>query len=89
MSIAPKDPDDRVDYAYDWTDYLEDAETIVSYTFDVALGDVEVDADGEDAGVVTMWLVGGTVGKTKVTNQIVTSLGREVSRTMTITVKER
>jgi hypothetical protein len=84
-----KDPDARLDYAYDWTAWLEEDETIESYTFDVAQGDVEVDADAELDGVVTAWLIGGTVGKAKVTCHIVTSVGREDDRTMSITVKER
>jgi hypothetical protein len=84
-----KDPNGRLDYAFDWSAWLEDGETITSTSFTVPLGDVEVDADAEADGVVTVWLVGGTVGKAKVTCHIVTSVGREDDRTMSITVKER
>ena len=84
-----KDPNARLDFAFDWSAWLEEDETIVSQTFEVALGDVVVDADSELNGVVTVWLTGGTVGKAKVTCHIVTSVGREDDRTMSITVKER
>jgi hypothetical protein len=84
-----KDPDARLDYAFDWSAWLEEGETIVSQSFTVTLGDVEVDTDAELDGVVTVWLAGGTVGKAKVTCHIVTSLGREDDRTMSITIKER
>jgi hypothetical protein len=92
-----KDPDARLDYAFDWKNppegkdagWLEDGETIVSYQFTVAAGDVEVDTDSEADGVVTVWLTGGTVGSAQVTCHIVTSLGREDDRTMKITVKQR
>jgi hypothetical protein len=87
-----KDPDARLDYSFDWTTegWLDEGEAIVSYTFEVAQGDVEVDADSELDGVVTAWLVGGTPGvKSKVTCHIVTDVGREDDRTMSITIKER
>lgn len=84
-----KDPDSRLDFAFDWSAWLEADETIVSQSFEVALGDVVVDTDTELDGVVTVWLTGGTVGRAKVTCHIVTSVGREDDRTMSITVKER
>jgi hypothetical protein len=88
-----KDPDARLDYAFDWRGddpWLEEDETIESYTFEVVQGDVEVDADAELNGVVTAWLIGGTPGvKSKLTCHIVTDVGREDDRTMTITIKER
>jgi hypothetical protein len=85
-----KDPDARLDFAFDWTAWLEEDETIVSYTFEVASGDVTLDVDAELDGVVTIWLTGGTAGtKSRVTCHIVTSVGREDDRTMSITVKER
>lgn len=97
MTTYTKDPQARLDYAFDWRNpppdkdagWLEAAETITSYTFTVAAGDVVLDDDSELDGVVTVWLTGGTVGKAQVTCHIVTSLGREDDRTMTITVKQR
>lgn len=89
MTTYLKDPDARLDYAFDWTAWLEEDETITAQTFTVPLGDVEVDTDAELDGIVTVWLTGGTVGKAKVTCHITTSVGREDDRTMSITVKER
>lgn len=86
----PKDPDARLDYAFDWSAWLEDAETIESYTLAVASGDVALDGDAEAAGIITAWLIDGT-DKTfaEVTCHIVTSLGREDDRTLGVNVAER
>ena len=94
MTTAPfiHDPDARLDYAFDWSAWLDsdDSETIASYTVAVASGDVTIDTDSEDAGVVTVWLEDGTAStRAKVTCHIVTSVGREDDRTMTLSIRQR
>ena len=83
-----KDPDARLDFAWDWSAWLAQGETISTYLFTVASGDVEVDADEEAGGVVTAWLTGGTT-RSVVSCHIVTSAGREDDRSRTITIRER
>lgn len=85
-----KDPDARLDYAWDWTAWLEDGETIESHTVTVASGDVTLDGETEAAGVVTVWISDGTLGTTsRVTCHIVTSEDREDDRTRIISIRER
>jgi hypothetical protein len=84
-----KDPDSRLDFAWDWTAWLEDGETITDHTVTVVSGDVTIDgATDETGGVVTAWLEGGTM-RSVVTCHIVTSEGREDDRSRTITIRER
>ena len=85
-----KDPDATLDYAFDWiTHWLQDDETIDSYTVTVASG-LTKNIDSEDSGIVTAWLSGGTAGETyEVACKIVTNLGRIDERTIKIMVRER
>lgn len=84
-----KDPDARLDYAWDWSAWLEDGETITSHTVTVESGDVVIDGTPQEAaGVVTAWLEAGTT-RSVVTCHIVTSEGREDDRSRTITIRER
>lgn len=72
-----KDPDEVLDYQFDWTDRLEDAETIVTSTFVRASGDVTLGANDTAGAVTTIWISGGTAGTLSViTNRITTSEGR-------------
>jgi len=85
-----KDPDATLDYAFDWsTHWLQDGETIDSYTVTIASG-LTKDSDSESSGTVTVWLSGGTAGETyEVACKIVTSHGRTDERTIEIIVRER
>ena len=89
MTIFMKDPDAVLDYAFDWSGWLTGAEVISSYTIDEDTG-ITVDSDLEAAGVVTVWLSGGTAGTTYALRcEIVTDAGRTDERTMIIKVMER
>lgn len=76
-----KDPEEILDYRMDWTDRLEDSETITVSVWEVIEGSVEMEASPAPsiAGSTTkVWLSGGTLGETCiVTNHITTSTGRE------------
>lgn len=78
------DPDARLDYQFDYTapaqgrplPFLEDGETIASYTLTAT--DITVENDSETDGVVTFWVKDGVVRKVAtVTCHVVTSAGRE------------
>ena len=91
MTIYYKDPDAVLDYAFDWSSWLDSTapETISSHTITVATG-LTKDSDSESAGVVTVWLSGGTAGTTyTVACEITTSKGRTDERTIIIKVKQR
>lgn len=84
-----KDPEAVLDYAVDWSSWLQATETIQSYTVTVPQG-ITNDSDSENAGIVTMWLSGGSAGTTyDIEVKIVTSLARTDERTFQVKVLER
>ena len=84
-----KDPSAILDWAFDWTDWLAAAETITDYIITADTG-LTVDTSTEDAGVVTVWLSGGTAGENyKVACLVETSAGRTDERTIWIKVTNR
>lgn len=76
----PKDPDDVCDYQFDWSQRLEEDETIATSDFTVDRGSVEIAESPEpsiDGAITTFWLTGGENGESCViTNRVVTSEGR-------------
>lgn len=101
--MAVKDPDARLDFAFDWkplthgregarSDWLGATETIVSHTILKSPADsaVVVDVHTEADGVVTVWLTGGEVGKSvQITCRVTTNEGRTEDRTRKIDIRER
>lgn len=77
----PKDPDDVCDYQFDWSDRLEDGETIATSTFTVDEGSVVIassPAPGISGALTTFWVSGGVTGEACViTNRIVTNAARQ------------
>lgn len=59
-----KDPDATLDYAFDWSDWLETGESIVSVVIDIDSGLTENTGDREvGSEVVKIWVTGGSVGE--------------------------
>ena len=84
-----KDPSAVLDWLFDWTDWLATEETIITHTITADAG-ITVDGSDENAGIVTVWLSGGTAGeKYKVACLITTSAGRTDERTIWIKVTDR
>jgi hypothetical protein len=88
-NVFPKDPDARLDYQWDWSEWLAEGETITDAVITVPDGitlDEQIDADT----TVTAWLIGGTDEEGyKLTCHIETSAGREDDRSIYINVRER
>lgn len=86
-----KDPDAKKDYRMSWVDWLVDDDTITASTWTVTLAPddtFEIDSDDFDDTSATVWVLGGTAGKTyKATNHIVTAAGREDDRTFTFPIR--
>jgi hypothetical protein len=84
------DPDARLDYTFDWTDWLDTDETITDFTVTAGTG-ITIDGDPTEAdGVVTVWLTDGTEGtNAAVTCHVVTSAGRQDDRTFRVRVQQR
>jgi hypothetical protein len=84
-----KDPDADLDYQIDWSDWLDDDETIVSSAWILPEG-ITSDQDDDTDTTATIWLQGGEAGADhRVTNRIATSAGRIEDRTIVIRVRER
>jgi hypothetical protein len=84
-----KDPDAVLPWSWDWTDWLDDGESIVESVMTVSAGLVK-DSDSYSATSTTVWLSGGSPGTPySVANRIETSMGKVDERTITIRVTNR
>lgn len=84
-----KDPDSVLDYAFDWSEWLESGESISSHSITVA-GGITKDSSSNSSTIVSVWLSGGTTGTSyNIACEIVTSGGRTVERSITIRCRER
>jgi hypothetical protein len=89
LSNYRKDPDGTLDFSFDWSKWLATDETIIGYTVTVSMG-LTKESDSESAGIVTVWLSGGTATTWyTVACKIVTNAGRTDERTMNILVLDR
>lgn len=93
------DPNEILDFGFDWTDRLEDSETIVNSTWTIEIGDVTKDPPGfpnsddliDITGMITrVWLTAGTEKVTcLVTNHVVCSSGRERDRSAKLRLRAK
>ena len=84
-----KDPDAKLDYGFDWSDWLAAGETISTSAWTIAAGLTEESTETGSTST-KVWLSGGTDGDTyTVTNTIETSAGRIDERSFQIIVEER
>lgn len=84
-----KDPEAVLDYAFDWTAWLQEGETITNHTITVDVG-LTLISSSEAAGVVTAWLSGGTAQTSYTVECLVeTSAGRIDERSFSLSVRER
>jgi len=99
-SFPPKHPTSKLDYVFDWapltnnrglTDWLQEGETILSYTIIVPEGiDKISDELIDNATAVIVWLDNGSVGEDYLIQcNIVTNQEREDTRTAILPVKNR
>ncbi len=92
MSFHVKDPQARVDYAIDWTGYLDGA-TIAASLWSVVpdeAGGIAVDQESFDPGRAAARLSGGVAGRLYiVSNRVTLSDGSVDERSITLRVEER
>jgi hypothetical protein len=92
MSFYLKDPQSRVDYAIDWSGYL-DGQAVAASAWSVRpaeAGGIAVDAASHDLVRTAATLIGGRAGHVySVTNQVTLSDGRIDQRSITLRVEER
>lgn len=87
----PKDPDEVLDYQFDWSQRLEESETILTSVFIVEGSDTLALDDETVAGALTtFWASGGAAGDAaRITNRVTTSEGRTYDQTSTLRIRAR
>lgn len=89
--IYTKDPDAALDYTRDWTDFL-DGDTLATSTWLVPAGltiGTGDKAPTHDTTSATVWLSGGTPGRSYVViNRITTAAGRTDDRSIQLIIRE-
>jgi hypothetical protein len=89
MSSYLHDPQAKLDYGFDWSDWLRDGEIIITSTWAIATGLTKI-SDSFSTSATTIWIKDGVAGESQViTNHITTSAGREDDRSHTLKVKDR
>jgi hypothetical protein len=89
IATYSKDPDATLDYALDWSAWLDDGDALsaVVVTYD---GVTEAASPVLSGSRTTAWVAGGTAGATAtVTYQITTTAGRIDQRSIRLRVVER
>lgn len=89
LHIFRKDPDAKLDYAIDWSEWLASGETISASAWTIPTG-LTNESETFDDDSTKVWLSGGTDGETyTVANKITSSEGRIDERTFQIMVGHR
>jgi len=85
-----KDPRATLDCSVDWTEWLA-GDTITASQWSISGGsELSITNTSNTASIATVWLTGGTAGKSyRVSNVITTAAGRTDARTLIINVEER
>lgn len=93
LTWPPKDPDEKLDYAIEWADWLAETptDTLSTSTWSVVSGTGLVTSLMSINGTKTLiWLDAGTAGVTYyIENTVNTAQGRKAQRTVKIQVKAK
>lgn len=88
-TLYVKDPNATLDYTWDWSQYLQEGETISSSSIIVPSG-LTLSSSSSTTTKAVAWLAGGTLNEVyKVVNRITTSLGRTDDRMIKVRIQER
>ena len=89
LTLAPKDPDETLDYIVDWSARLGADDTISTSAFTVPAG-LTKDSDDNTTTTATVWLSGGTLGETyEILNRVTTAGGRTYDQTLKLKIKAK
>ena len=90
MKGYTKDPDEHVDYGWDWATRLLDGESIDDSEWIVPTTDL-IDTDEQLTGTTTViWLAGGIFdSRYLVTNRVTTNQGRVMDWSFVLTIHSR
>ena len=87
-SWPSKDPDEVLDYLFDWTARLVSGETISTSTMLLASGTVTLGTNTIVGTTTKIWLSGGVAGGVAVvTNRIVTSASRTYEKSAKLRIR--
>lgn len=86
--VYERDPNSVLDYLWDWSEWLADAETISSHSIVPEAG-ITIDSSTNTTTSVTAWVSGGTVDIIyEVTCRITTNQGRTQDSTIRLQTKQ-
>lgn len=89
LYIAPKDPDEVLDYQVDWSARLG-TDTISTSTFSlVSASGLTIDSESNTDTVSTVWLSAGTIGTAEILCRITTAGGRTMDQTVKLKIKSK
>jgi len=86
------DPDARLDYTWDWSQWLAAGETISTYGLTPSVGITVESSALTTPSTVTAWVSGASLTarpRPTITCRITTTAGRQDDRTVTYVVQER
>lgn len=87
---ADKSPGDVIDYGFDWTEFIEAGETIVTSTWASGSSALTLSGAQVSSGVTSVIASGGTLGTSVfITNTITTSESRTIQRAIKLIIKVR
>jgi hypothetical protein len=83
------DPDERLDYGFDWSDFLADDETIVEHQWVTYDDDLVLSGESLTGAVHATFVEGGVLGRVyRLTSRITTSAERRYDESLTLFIKE-
>lgn len=95
MAVRLKDPQETIDYAFDWSDFLASGETISASTWSIApastaAGALALGTLASTTDTTAAFVTSGTVGVVyRLTNKITTNQTRIAERSVIVRVEER
>lgn len=89
MTAFVKDPQAKLDYGFDWSDWLIGGEVLQASTWTVPIG-LTKGTDSLGPTQTLVWISGGIEWiDYNITNHVTTTSGREDDRTLVIKVRQR
>lgn len=90
MKTYEKDPDAILDYGWDWSEWLDEGDSIDTVAMTVPTGITQVGSASHADGIVTAWFSGGTVNKSYIVScKITTIANRTDERSMLLNIVQR
>lgn len=89
LRFPSKDPNEVLDYVLDWSERLDDGDTISTSTWSIVTASpaLVIDSESETTTTTTVWLSAGTEDVDyELLNRIVTAAGRTIDQTVKIRI---